>query len=277
MLNKVVIITTQGTTLELFLQDQSNGYLIKDIEGLDPVKATIVSSSFALMDGDQYQSSRRESRNILLKLGLEADYVTETIRELKARLYSFLMPKSEVLLRFYMDEEEAPTVDIYGRVESFESPTFTDKPEATISLICHQPDFYIQDAIVVEETTVSDNSDYLLEYDGTIETGIVLTVNADRDLDDFTVYHTPADGTTRILQFSLADPLIAGDVLTISTVSGSKYATRTRAGITDSVLYGISPYSSWINLFPGPNYLRIYTEGAAVPYTFTYLKRFGGI
>jgi hypothetical protein len=273
MLTKVEISTDQGTTLELPLQDPSTGYLVKSIEGLDPVKATIVSSSFALMDGEQYQSSRRESRNILMKLGLEANYITETTRDLRKRLYSFLMPKSHVRLRFFVEEE--PTVEIYGRVESFESPSFTKDPEATISLICHQPDFYNPVSVVLEGDTVADISEFLVSYEGTVESGVVITLTVDRDLADFTVYHRPSDGVTRVLEF--VEPLIAGDILKISTISGAKYATRTRAGLTESVLYGVSPYSNWINLFPGPNNLRVYAEGAPVPYTIEYTDKFGGI
>jgi hypothetical protein len=74
-----------------------------------------------------------------------------------------------------------------------------------------------------------------------------------------------------------AEPLIAGDVLTISTVSGNKHATLTRAGSDSSLLFGVAPDASWINLFPGPNYIRVYTEGAAIPYTITYTSKVGGL
>lgn len=273
MLYKVEISTEQGTTLELPLQDQSNGYLVKDIQGLDPVKATIVSSSFALMDGEQYQSSRRESRNILLKLGLEANYTTTTVRELKARLYSFLMPKTLVKLRFFIEDE--PTVEIYGRVESFEAPSFTKEPEATISLICHQPDFYIPEPAIFEGLSVSDTSEFLIDYDGTVETGIQFKISPSRDLSSFTIYHRPHDGKIRTLEFSEA--LIADDVLKINTTAGSKGVYRTRAGLDVSVLYGVSPYSNWINLMTGPNYLRVFAEGEPVPYSLEYTTKLGGI
>lgn len=274
MLYKVEISTEQGATLELPLKDQSNGYLVKDIQGLDPVKATIVSSSFALIDGEQYQSSRRESRNILLKLGLEANYTTNTVRELKARLYSFLMPKSRVLLRFFVEDE--PTVEIYGRVESFESPSFTQTPEANISLICHQPDFYIPEPVVINGLTSAEiNSEFLIEYYGTVETGLRFTLNANNSVDDFTISHRPSDGMTRTLEF--IEPLIRDDVLEINTNSGNKRVYRTRAGAAESILYGVSPYSNWITLMPGPNYLRVDSERVNVPFTIEYTTKLGGI
>ena len=274
MLYKVEVITEQGATLELPLTDQFNGYLVKDVQGLDPVKATMVSSSFALMDGEQYQSSRRESRNILLKLGLEANYTTNTVRQLKARLYSFLMPKSLVLLRFFIEDE--PTVEIYGRVESFEAPSFTQSPEETISLICHQPDFYIPDPVVIEGFTSADiGNEFLIEYSGTVETGIQFVMNVTNWTGDFDIIHRPSDGKTRTLEYD--QPLLLGDVLEINTSAGSKRVYRTREGVSESLLYAISPYSNWITLMPGPNYLRVNSERVGVPFTITYTTKLGGI
>lgn len=277
MLTKVEISTDQGATLELLLGDPSNGYLVKEIEGLDPVKATIVSSSRATMDGEQYQSSRRESRNILLKLGLDADQTTETVRTLRKRLYSYLMPKSNVRLRFHVEEGDGDDliVDIYARVESFDSPSFTKEPEATISLICHQPDFYVPTPVVLSGMTVADSTEFIIDYEGSVETGILISMLLERDLSEFVVHHRPADGSNRSLQFS--EPLLAGDILDISTVSGQKGAIRTRGGLPESVLYGVSPYSNWITLFPGPNAIRVYSEGAPVPFLIEYTTKIGAI
>lgn len=272
MLSKVEISTEQGSTLELPLE-AINGYLVKDIEGLDPVKATLVSSSFALMDGEQYQSSRRESRNILMKLGLEEAYSPLTTRELRLQLYRFLMPKSQVRLRFFLTD--GPTVDIYGRVESFDSTSFTKEPEAVISLVCHQPDFYSPIPVITSGSTVSDSTENFINYEGSVESGIILTVMPDRDLTSFVVHHRPPDGKMRTLEFS--EPLVAGDILRVSTVSGSKYARLTRNALEESILYGISPYSAWIQLFPGSNALRVFSEGAPVPYTIEYTTKFGAI
>lgn len=273
MLTVVEITTAQGATLVLPLGDPQGGYVVDDIDGLDPVKATMVSSSFAQLDGEQYQSSRRESRNIILKLSLEPDFDTGTVAALRTRLYTFLMPKSLVRMRFYADGE--PTVDIYGRVETFDSPRFVKEPTATISLICHQPDFYSPIPVVVPGLTTSTMAETLIAYTGSVETGLVMTIKPARALPAFAIHHRPADDTIRKLEFE--EPLLAGDTLVISTVPGSKSAILTRAGTSSSVLFGITPFSNWLELFPGPNNLRVYAEGAPVPYSIEYTTRFGGI
>lgn len=274
MLETIEVRTTAGALLTLPLEDIEAGYLVLDVQGLDPVRAVVVSSSFAKMDGEQFQSSRRESRNLKLKIALEPDFVLgNTIRELRTGLYSFFMPKSEVSLRLILSD--GLEVDIKGRVETFECPLFVKEPEADISIICFDPDFIDLDPVVVTGNTVNDTTETLIDYVGNVETGVELVLNVNRSLSEFTVYHRPADGTVRTLDFEAA--LVAGDILKISTVAGNKFITRTRAGTTTSLLYGMSPQSNWVELQEGENYIRVYALGAAIPYTITYTTRYGGL
>jgi Phage tail protein len=255
------------------MEDEQSGIIIQNIDGLDPVKATIVSSSFAGADGVQYQSSRRDSRNIVITLGLEPDYVVDTVSSLRKRLYGFFMPKSQISMRFYTDE--GITVDIDGRVEDFSSPLFTNDPIATISIICSDSDFVDINPTVITGSTVSTNIDRHVAYEGTIETGFVFTLNVNRTLGEFTIYNRTPDQVVRTLDFAAS--LINGDILTISTVGGSKNVMLNRAGVISSVLYGMSPQSSWVEIFPADNYMRFYATGAAIPYSLAYTARYGGL
>lgn len=275
MLNRLEVVTDQGVVLTLPLSDTSNGYSVRDIDGLDPVKATLVSSPFAQIDGEQYQAARREKRNIILTLGLEADYVVGTPKDLRNALYGFFMPKSRVLLRFYQDSD--PMIQIYGIVENFDSPKFIKDPTAIISILCFDPDFYDPTIKTISGNTTSSTTETPYAYNGTVETGITFTLNVNRALSSFTIYHRPADDSLRTLSFQTASPLSAGDVVTISTIPGSKFVKVTRAGVDISYLFAVSPQSNWIQLFPGSNKLRIYAEGAGIPYTITYTTKIGAL
>lgn len=275
MLTKVEIRTTAGTLLVLPLDDISSGYVIEDILGLDPVKATIVSSDNAQQDGSQYQASRREPRNILLKVGLEPDYVTKSVRDLRVGLYSFFMPKTQVSLRFFM--ASGLTVDISGRIESCETALFTKEPQVDISIICFDPDFTELESVIVSGDTVADSTEFLIEYgeEGMVETGIKFILNVDRTLTEFTIYHRPPDNVVRTLDFAAS--LIADDVVTINTVVGSKALTLSRASTISDLLYAMSVQSNWIDLHPGDNYFRVYAVGAPIPFTIEYVPRHGGL
>ena len=273
MLTKVEARDRLGALLAFQLDDVSNGFVVKEIEGLDPVKATITSSSFALLDGAQFQSAKREPRNIKITLGLEPNYTFDTVRDLRNRIYGFFMPKVEVNLRFY--DSDDLVVDIWGRVETCDSPLFVKEPEIVISIMCFSPDFIDQESVEISDDTTDDENEFLISYQGTVETGIIFTLHVDRTIGDFTIYHRPPDGTIRSFQFS--ELLFDTDVVRISTIQGDKSATLTRSGVDSSILRAVPPQSSWIQLMPGPNYIRVYVEGASIPFELAYTPRYGGL
>jgi hypothetical protein len=273
VLTSLEVRNVGGDLLTLPLGDDSSGFIIQDIEGLEPVKATLVSSSFANMDGAQYHTSRREPRNLKLKFEIEPDYILDSVAELRKQLYNFFMPKTRPNLRFV--DSGGLVVGINGRVESFDSPLFTKDPTADISLMCYDPDFVDIDSTLISGSTTSGTDETLIEYDGTVETGFVFSLHVDRALTDFTIYHRPPDDVVRTLDFT--GTLGAGDELVVSTIAGSKGATLISGSTETSVLYGVSPQSNWIELQPGANYIRVYATGAAIPFDIEYNTRYGGL
>jgi len=273
MLERIEITTKQGSTLVLPIGDSTEGYFVKDITGLDPVKATLVSSSVASIDGAQYQSSRRETRNLVFKIGVEISQRYGSVSALRKRLSSFLMPKSEAHFRFFSDD--MPPVDISARVETFEFPLFTQEPEAICSLIAYDPDFIEAESTTFTGAATSVPTEFGLNYEGSVETGFKFRLNVTRNISEFKITHRSSDDF--VGSFEYADTLLAGDVVEISTVSGNKYVTLTRNGSEQPKLYAMSPYSNWINVFPGLNYLGLVIEGGGMPYTIEYNNRYGGL
>jgi len=273
MLERVEVQNSQGDLFKLVLEDPSSGFIVADIDGLGPVKATLVSSSFAGVDGEQYQSSRREARNVKFKLELDPP-ATETVWSLRQKLYDFFMPESEIVLQWFL--ESGLVVEILGVVESCDPDHFTQEPVMDISIMCFKPDFYELTTQSIPGLLTTDLTATYFDYPGTVETGVVITVTADRAVDELTVYHRIPSGEIQTLTFDNA-PLIAGDILTISTIEGNKGATLNRGGTISSVLYGISPQSKWLELKRGNNGLRVYATGPAMPATIEYIHKYGGL
>jgi len=274
VLTRVDVSTPQGDLLSFQLDDEEAAYLIQNIDGLDPVKATITTTAFAGVDGVQFQSARREARSIVITAGLNPNPLTDTVRGLRNRLYAFFMPTTKVDLTLY--DDEGPTVTISGVVEDAPSPLFTQEPAMNISITCPTPDFLAAAATHIGDgMTTSSTSGRTVSYPGTSKTGTVITLNVNRTMSDFTIYHQPPNDDLRQLDFSA--PLVAGDVLTISSVTGDKGVTLNRGGTVSSLLYGKSPQSSWIELSPGNNVITFYATGAGVPYTLDYVARYGGL
>jgi hypothetical protein len=273
MLKQVDVTTRRGTSLSFDMFENDSGYQIADVQGLGPVKATLVSSDYANMDGLQYQSASRGARNIKLILDLEPDGVTETYTSLRTRLDSFFMTKTRILLRF--TKTSGLYVDIVGIVEDVSVPMFDEDPQVTISIMCFLPDFLDPRTVELDGVTVATSTVTPILYPGTVETGIILTMNVNRSLSGFTIYNTGEDGILQQLDFSAA--LLSGDVLVINSVRRSKGITLTRSGITSSLLYGKTPQSSWIQFDEGVNNFRVYAPGDPVPYQLDYTVRYGGI
>lgn len=273
MLEQVDITTRRGTSLSFDMFENNSGYQVQDIEGLGPVKATLVSSDYSGMDGLEFQSASRGARNIKLILDLEPDGVTETYTSLRTRLDSFFMTKTQIKMRF--TKSSGLYVDIVGVVEDVSVPIFAEDPVVTISIMCFLPDFLDPRMVTLDGVTVSGATLTAIDYPGTVETDTVLTMNVNRSMSGFTIYNTPETGILQQLDFSAA--LLNGDVLVISSVRGSKGIFLTRTGITTSLLYGKTPQSSWIQLDEGINNFRVYAPGDPVPYQLDYTVRYGGI
>lgn len=273
MITLIEARNSQGTLLSLPLGDISGGYSVQDVDGLDPVDAIIVSSDYAGTDGEQFESSRLGRRNIVLKLGYEPDYVSTSVRSLRKKLRGVFKNKQPVNLRFY--DDEGPVVEIDGRVEYNKTPLFEQEPIAEISVICFEPDFVSISSVTKPGTSVNGDATTLIQYGGDENTGVVLTVNVNQTLTEFTVYNTGDDDIVKTLDIQAS--LVAGDVVTISTVPGSKYVRLTRSGVTTSLLYAMSTQSTWVDLSEGENLFRVYNTGTSMPYTVTYFERYGSL
>jgi hypothetical protein len=272
LLKQMDVTNPRGMTLALETVENDSGFQIAAIDGLDPVKATLVSSSFATLDGEQFQSAKRGRRDLKILLDLEPDFDVDDYNSLRKKLNTYFRPKGTVDLRFY--DTSGLYVDIEGVVEEVSSSMFDIEPKVQISVTCFQPDFIDPRMVTLTGSSTSGSTPTNIDYPGTVETGTVLTVHVNRVLSSFTIYNLREDGVLGQLDFS--GSLIAGDELVISSIKGSKGITLTRAGVSSSYLYGRSVQSAWIELSEGINQFRVYSSGAAVPYTLEYRVRYGG-
>lgn len=275
MLTQVDVTNVRSDTLQLPLLSAANGYAVRDIQGLGPVSAAITSSSLAQLDGAQFQNSRRDIRNITIKLGLIANFVTTTVDSLRQQLYDYFMPESAVNLTFWKDGV------IYalnsGYVEDFQNTMFTDNPEADISILCLDPDFYAPAPVSTSLSTVSTTDTHTFSYAGNSDAGVVFTLNINRSLPSIDLYNTAPDNSVQ--HFSLTGlSFVAGDILSISSVPGQKSVTLTRDGISSSALsYNDPTAMDWITFKRGNNNFRAFSSGAAIPYTLAYTTKYGGL
>lgn len=275
MLTRVDVTNSTGGTLTLPMAAHNPGYVIKSIDGLGPVKATITSTSMAQVDGSQKQSARRDIRNITAKLGFSPDYRANTIHSLRQALYNYLLPKSDVVLGFYIDD--VLTMLSSGTVEDLDDTSrFSADPEMDLSVICYDPDFTAPASIRTTGSTVNTTTTVAVPYAGSSECGVIFTLNVNHSITGFTLYMTHQDNTQQKLDVT-GISLVSGDVVTVNTIPGSKGIMLNHSGTKTSLLYGVDPASQWLTLKNGANVFRCTAATTGIPYTLDYTAKYAGL
>lgn len=272
MLQKVEVITKTGAVLELPIASSPGGYVVKNVDGLDPTKATFASTIIASMDGEEYQAGRGEKRTIPIQLGYSLSH-PDSVRARRVNLYKYLMPKTDVTLRFHMTD--FPLVEILAHVEDLNAPQFTKDPKVDITLVAFKPDFIAVALTSISGATTGGTEGQTVSYGGSVPWGFLFKMTANRAISGFTINHNLANGEGGVL--TVNTPIQVGDLIEINTQDREKGGWLTRAGVRKSILFAIAPASEYIQLEPGNNTLRVFVAGNPIPFTIEYRERFGGL
>jgi hypothetical protein len=272
MLTKIEVVTPQDMELSLPFDSASSGILLIDADGLDPVAANIVSTNYGASPGAFYQAHRRSTRNIVLTLGVGPQYGTESVSARRKLLRRFFPTGGAVTLRLYEDDVFVAYVN--GRVETHEAAIFTQDPEVSISIICFDPDFISPVEQEISGFSHPMDTTSTIEYNGDETAGFVLELAIDREISEFVIHNETLSGG--LFAYNFAAPLVAGDLVVVSTVERDKYVTLIRDTVTTSALYGVSPSANWFGFESGTNLFRVQVDGDPIPYTLRYFERYGG-
>jgi hypothetical protein len=252
---------------------------IRSIDGLGPVKAELASTAFASGRGELFQGSSVGKRNIVLSLGLNPNWVDQTLATLRQRLYGYFLPEAWTKLRFFSDH--MVTVDIEGIVESFEPNMFSEDPEIQVSVLCHRPDFVDIDATIYEGIVDDGTAELEFVYTGTVNTGFEIRIDATVENaaygGDFTIRNrAPEDNQDFIIEGVLVD---ATKYFKLSTVRNAKRAQTISKtdGTPTNILSKVSATSVWPEIKPGVNLLSVAASEVGQAWTMAYYNRFGGL
>ena len=262
-------------TFELDVEGRAETDLIQifNIDGLDPVKASVTTSPYGSVDGTSYTGSSVLNRNIVLTLKPNPDWDTWTYEKLRRLLYSYFMPKLVVRLVFYSDD--MIPVEIFGVVEGVEVNMFSKEPTLQVSIICPDPYFKALDPTVI---TGQNGVVHAFEYNGNVESGMVAVV-------------THVSGTPTTIGIQLGDPKLtffgvmadvtASKYFKMSSIPMQKYVQNVNigTGVIDNLLSNVylQEGSLWPTLQPGENEVLIVTDDGIQDYQIIFYERFGGL
>jgi Phage tail protein len=261
----------ESITLELRFPEKS-GFLIRAIDGLGPSKANINTTEISTSDGSMFNSSRVNSRNIVLQLTF---LDKPTIEDTRLLSYKYFPIKKRITMEFETDNRIAY---VAGYVESNTPNIFSVQEGTSISIICPDSYFYELDR---EVTSFSDTmpifefpfsnehlTSNLLTMSETVRHG-ERTINyyGDAAVGVFMFLHAIGIvGNIEIINMSTSESIKLNtmmepsDDIIISTVKGNKFILLQRDAVITNILHVRSQDSKWFQLETGEN-LFVYTVG----------------
>ena len=252
---------------------------IRNIDGLDPVKASVNTSPLGTVDGATYVGSNVSTRNIVLTIGLNPNWDNWTYESLRRLLYSYFIPKKTTRLVFYSDD--MVPVEIYGVVESVAFNPFSKDPEYAVSIICPDPYFIALDPEVIAGQTVRQGGSVEnIDYNGSIEAGLRVRVSS------------VSGAAPTVIGIQIGDPLISyftvaasvdnSKYFEVNSIPGQKFVQNVNltTGVITNLLAKVTMQdkdSGWPSLQPGENNFSVITDAGVQDWELTYFELFGGL
>lgn len=252
---------------------------IRGIEGLGPVDANVSTHKYGSLDGEMYNDSTVGNRNILITLGLNPNWATQSIESLRQLLYLYFMPKSRVRLRF--SSTHLPQVEIIGYVENLRPNIFSKEPEYQLSIICPQPHFYDVNPTVITGTANAVGTDLETEinYPGTVETGFIMTLEPGGAPDRAGQLNIINRAPTQEAFSHTSAYASAANTTELSTEWGNKYITLLYTDGTTpmNLMRYVSTNSNWLTLKPGRNMFQVALGTGGSLWSIRFRSRYGGL
>lgn len=286
---KSVTITNhldESIKLDLFNPDES-GFIIKNIDGLGPVKANINFKELATNDGSIDNSARLSSRNIVMSLQF---IESPTIEETRLKSYKYFPIKRNIKILIETDNRICETI---GRVETNVPTIFSNAEGCQISILCPNPYFYSAgenggnqtifygtDPLfefpfsnesltedLIEFGSIENRTEGTIYYDGDAEIGITIQIHAVGEAEGLVIYNTRTREIMRIddnkLKSLIGSGIQAGDEITITTSRGEKGIYILRSGVKTNILNSLEKPIKWFQLLKGDNTFA-YTASAGL-------------
>jgi phage-related protein len=249
---------------------------IRNIDGLEPVKASVNTSLFGSVDGAAYTGASVPSRNIVLTIHPNPDWHAWKYEDLRKLIYSYFMSKRPVRLVFYSDDN--PPVEILGIVESVDNSIFSKDQEFNVSVICPDPYFTSVDPIVITGQSIrSGDAPATVTYNGSVETGFRVKVSFSSGAAPTTIGIQVGD--PKVSYFNLTATVSSSLYVDMSSVAMQKYIQNVSigSGVITNLLSKMQEGSKWPVFQPGDNHFSVITDQGVQDWELSFYERFGGL
>ena len=279
MLNSVSVsgVSGVGTLILRLVDDPANGLFLKNIDGLNPVRAELATSEYARYDGQYYHGSRLGMRNIVFTIALRPDFSTSSVKDLRDLLYKYFTPGGPKLNFTFHTDGSFPNYHISGYAEAFETSLFSADPEVQISVICPDPEFLGPNKSV----NLSLNTETTIDYQGHRIGGLFFSIANGQQIasNGFSIEHTRPDYTRDTIHYQ--GRLEGFSIIHFTSKVRQKEVLYSSGGmigvIDDPRLYEIPIDDVWPLFYPGVNRFRVSGPSTGAKIVLNYREAFGGL
>ena len=274
----------------LTLTGQEAVFQVINIVGLNPPPAQINTTTIVGLDGAVFNSSKLQTRNLVLTIKINGD--VETNRLL---LYSYFKTKDKC--KFYYTNNSLD-VSIEGYVESVECDLFTNNELAQISILCPYPYFKSLSEILTDSSNVIPQ--FVFPFSINIDEPVVISTL--EDVEGIAVFNSSESETGVIVEIDVKDSVssieikntstgddlklvysfLSGDKIIINTNKGQKSINLIRGGTISNLFSALQQGSVFFQLTVGTNNFEYLVSGSAannddVSILFRYYSIYRGV
>jgi phage-related protein len=279
LIQQVDVYTSRpgATALPLAARPELDTFYVANGEnhGLDPVKITVDTVSLGSIEGEMHIGDTVPSRNIVLTLRPNTNYINWTSEQFRRFLAEYFTPKSIVRLVFTTDEIPDP-VEISGIVEAMSNNPFSDTLEFQISIIC--PDPYFKSTVQYAVSGSTNGGLATIENPGDVAGGFFIRVQSlGTDSSDFVQMEM---GDPAFNQFRINDmPINSGTSLEVSSERLNKFVHEVTAADATfaNVFVRVERTSEFLVLEPGTNSFAITTDTGGQNWEIVWYPRYDGL
>lgn len=250
-------------------------FTIKEFSGLNPPKATINTSTTALIDGGVYNSAKLQMRSMNIAFAVE-----QNAAQNRLNIYKVVQNKKPIRVYY---KSEVLDIFIDGYVEDTDFSYFAQKNVCTVSILCPLPYFKGAQEIINELSAIipkfhfpfgslahPDQELLFGEVDVLTSVEVENNGNAEAGL-TFELYAKAPVKDPKIIDYTTGEflklnfEMQAGDLITITTGQGEKKISLFRGGEHINLFNAFDISSTWLQLgLYGSVYVYEVAEGSLI-------------
>lgn len=264
-------------------------YQIISIVGVNPPQAQVNTAAIAGLDGALFNSSKLNTRNIVLTVKINGNAEANRLN-----LYKYFKTKEKC--RFYFAND---TLDVFidGYIQNVECDLFSNSETAQISIICPSPYFQSVQQHIADTANVTPEFEFpfsinfdepviistfhdadvvYVENDAETECGAEIVLDVKTPCSTIAL-NNAVTGEGLVLNYEFRE----FDRIVINTVKGQKSVTLIRDGVQSNLFSAVQLGSVFFQLVPGNNIIQFLIDGVAdqmaVYITFKYYLNYRGV